>query len=69
MKKIILFGINTYILPLYPEFINTNNILYYLKNSNNGIDPYTDPYKLIINTNISTEKYDIYITFIGEWPE
>lgn len=69
MKKISLFGINTYIIPLYPEFVNTKNIIYYLKNSNNGIDSYIEPYKLTIKTNIETEKYDIYITFFGEWIE
>jgi hypothetical protein len=69
MKKISLFGINTYIIPLYPEFVNINNMIYHLKNSNKGIDPYIEPYKLTIKTNIERDKYDIYITFIGEWVE
>jgi len=67
MKKINLFGINTYIIPLYPEFVNIQNILYYMKNSKKGIEPYAEPYKLIIKTNVGDEKYDLYVTFFGEW--
>jgi len=66
MKKIVLFGINIYILPLYPEFVNTNNIKYYMKNSNNGINEYINSYKIIIKIN-SLESYNLHLTFFGEW--
>jgi len=66
MKKIVICGVNVYILPLYPEFINVKNILYYMKNSNNNIDPYIDGYKIIIKIN-STELYNLHITFLGSW--
>ena len=67
MKKIVLFGINTYIVPLYSEFINTNNILYYLRNSKNSIKPYIEPYKIIIKTNMDNVLYKVYMSFFGEW--
>jgi hypothetical protein len=66
MMQIELFGVNIYILPLYPEFTNINNILYYLRNSNNGIELYDD-YILKIKTNIANEKYNLYISYVGEW--
>jgi hypothetical protein len=67
MKQIILFGVNIYILPLYPEFTNLDNILYYLKNSKNGTELYLNEYKIKIKTNIVNEKYDLYLSFFGEW--
>ena len=67
MMQIELFGVNIYILPLYPEFTNLNNILYYLKHSDNGMEMHMDPYLIKIKTNITNEKYDLYLSFIGEW--
>jgi len=67
MKKIVICDINVYILPLYPEFINTDNMIYYMKNSSNGIEPYIEPYKIIIKTNIIPESYNLYIGYFGEW--
>jgi len=69
MKKISLFGINTYIIPLYPEFVNITNALYYMKNSNKGIEPYSDQYKIIIKSNIDSDTYDLHITYFGEWAD
>jgi len=67
MKKITLFGVNIYILPLFPEFINLENILYSMKNSSNSINPYIDRYKIKIKTNIINDQYMLYLTFFGEW--
>lgn len=67
MNQVVLFGINIYILPLYPEFINLNNIIYYLKNSLNTMDLYNNVYSIKIKTNIVNEEYDIYFSFYGEW--
>lgn len=69
MKKISLFGINTYIIPLYPEFVNTKNALYYMKNSSKGIEPYSETYKIIVKTNIDSDKYDFHLTYFGEWTD
>jgi hypothetical protein len=66
MKKIVILGINMYIIPLYPEFINLTNILYYLKNSKNGINT-NDTFKLVIKTNLNDENHDLYISYYGEW--
>lgn len=67
MNQVVLFGINIYILPLYPEFINLNNIVYYLKNSVNNLDLCDEVYRIKIKTNIVNEEYDIYFSFYGEW--
>ena len=67
MNQVVLFGINIYILPLYPEFINLNNIVYYLKNSSNNLDLSDEKYIIKIKTNIINEEYDIYFSFNGEW--
>lgn len=67
MNQVVLFGINIYILPIYPEFINLNNIVYYLKNSTNNLDLCDEKYIIKIKTNIVNEDYDIYFSFYGEW--
>lgn len=67
MNKVVLFGINIYILPIYPEFINLNNIVYYLKNSIKNLDLCDEKYIIKIKTNIVNEDYDIYFSFYGEW--
>jgi len=67
MNQVVLFGINIYILPIYPEFINLNNILYYLKNSTNNLNLCDEKYRIKIKTNIVNEEYDIYFSFYGEW--
>jgi len=67
MKKVILFGVNIYILPMYSEFTNLKNMMYYLKTSNNGMDMYMDKYILKVKTNIVDEEYDMYISFFGEF--
>jgi hypothetical protein len=66
MQQVVLFDVNIYILPFYPEFTNLSNIVYYLKNSENGIELYNE-YIIKIKTNIVNEKYNIYISSIGEW--
>jgi len=67
MKQINLYGINAYILPLYSEFTNMTNILYYIRQSNNYIYEYTDDYILKVKTNIKNDEYNIYISFFGEF--
>jgi hypothetical protein len=67
MRMIKIFGINSYILPLYSEFIKLDNMLYNLSSSKSYIKPDIDPYKLIIKTDRELEKYNIYISFLGEW--
>jgi hypothetical protein len=67
MKKVTLYGINMYILPLYPEFTNLDNIMYYIKHSNNGIYEEIDDYVLKIKTNIEDDTYNVYISFVGEY--
>jgi len=67
MNKMVLFGINIYILPLYPEFVNLNNIIYYLKNSENNLNLCNYDYHIKIKTNIVNEDYEIYFSFYGEW--
>lgn len=67
MNHVVLFGINIYILPLYPEFMNLNNIIYYLKNSTNKLDLCDEVYYIKVKTNIVNEEYDIYFSFYGEW--
>lgn len=67
VKKCVLFGINKYIIPFYPEFTNPSNILYYMKNSKNHVESYIDSYKILIKTNIDRSPYNINLTFFGEW--
>jgi hypothetical protein len=67
MKTVTLYGINMYILPLYPEFTNLDNIMYYIKHSKNGIYEEIDDYVLKIKTNIEDDTYTVYISFIGEY--
>ena len=67
MKEIILFGINIYILPLFPEFTNLENIIYQLKNSNNSIDMFNIDTKMNIKTNTNLDSYHIYLSFVGDW--
>ena len=67
MNHVNLFGINMYLLPLYPEFTNLNNIIYYLKNSSNNMELSNEKYIIKIKTNIVNEEYDIYFSFFGEW--
>jgi len=67
MKQIILFGINIYILPLFPEFTNLENIIYQLKNSNNSIDMFDTDTKMNIKTNTNLDSYHIYLSFVGDW--
>lgn len=69
MKKIIMYGVNTYLVPFYPEFINIKHILHNIKNSKNGIYPYTESFKIIIGTKPNLDNYEIYFTFFGEWSD
>jgi len=67
MKKIKLYGLDVYILPLFPEYCNFNNILYHLRYTESFLEGYIES----INIKIELEQddnneYDLYINFYGK---
>jgi hypothetical protein len=66
MKKIKLFGLNIYILPLFPEYCNFNNILYHMKHTDSYFNEYIEAIKVKIVLENDNDDYDLYINFYGK---
>jgi hypothetical protein len=66
MKKIKLFGLNIYLLPLFPEYCNFNNILYHMKHTDSYFNEYIEAIKVKIVLENDIDEYDLYINFYGK---
>lgn len=66
MKKIKLFGLNIYLLPLFPEYCNFSNILYHMKYTDSYFYEYIEALKIKIGLENDNDEYDIYINFYGK---
>jgi hypothetical protein len=66
MKKIKLFGLNIYLLPLFPEYCNFNNILYHMKHTDSYFNEYIEAIKVKIVLEQDNDEYDLYINFYGK---
>jgi hypothetical protein len=66
MKKIKLFGLNVYLLPLFPEYCNFNNIIYHMKYTDSYFNTYIEAIKIKIVLEQDYDDYDIYINFYGK---